>query len=131
MFFKTPAHKARFLAIMQQLGQIYDGDKLDQEYGAALYILTADAGIWQQAQKYVERHAIHIDTMLEKIDLSSGYRVLVLLAGNLFNGEQHVDPLEFMRLDDSNFLVAMTALQVRRLSLHVRDLLGESEAAHE
>ncbi len=122
MFFKSPAHKARFLAIMQQIGKVYDGDKLEQEYGAALYILTADAGIWQQAQAYVERHAIHIDTMLQEINLSSGYSTLLLLAGNLFNGNKHVDPVELMRLDDSNFAVALTALHIRRAPPRLADI---------
>jgi hypothetical protein len=39
--------------------------------------------------------------------------MLVQLAGNLFNSEQHCDAIELMRLDGSNFKVALTALQVR------------------
>jgi hypothetical protein len=33
MFFKSDAHKARFLAAVQQQGKIYQG-KIDEEYGA-------------------------------------------------------------------------------------------------
>jgi hypothetical protein len=120
IFFKSAAHQQRFLTAMQSIGKVYGG-RLDQEYGAALYILTADAGIWRSARAYVERHAIDIEAMLEEVDLSGGSSVLVKLAGNLFNSEQHLDPVELMRLDDSNFQVALSALQVRRASLRVDD----------
>jgi hypothetical protein len=65
----------------------------------------------------VSHEGIDVAAMLADVDLSSGSRVLVLLAGNLFNGEQHLDPLGLLRLDDNNFLVALNAIQVRRAGL--------------
>jgi hypothetical protein len=124
MFFKSLGHKDRFLASMLAIGKVYDG-RLDQEYGAALYILTADHAIWQKAQPYVTHEGIDIEAMLAEIDLSGGYGVLVQLAGNLFNSEQHIDPVELMRLDDSNFKVALVALQVRRASIPMSELSEE------
>jgi hypothetical protein len=118
IFFKAAEHQQRFASAMQQLGKIYSG-KLDQEYAAAVYILTADLDTWQQASDYVGRDGIDIPTLLQEIHFSGGYAVLIMLAGNLFNSQTHVDPVELMRLDDSNFMVALTALQVRRYSLHV------------
>lgn len=120
IFFKSARHQQRFLATMQQIGKIY-GEELDPEYAAALYILTADAGTWQKAREYVSRQGIDIQVMLEEVDFSSGYIVLMKLAGNLFNNQQHLDPLEFLRLDDHNFHLALTALIVRRSCLHVDD----------
>src|SRR5215469_10774087 len=118
LFFTSPAHKQRWLQSMQQIGKVYDG-LLDQEYAAALYILTADLDTWQQASGYVGRDRIDIPTLVQEVPFSGGYAVLLLLAGNLFNSQTHVDPVELMRLDDRNFLVALAALQVRRSSLHV------------
>ena len=40
------------MTAMREIGKIYDG-RLDQEYGAALYLLTSSAGLWQKAQGYV------------------------------------------------------------------------------
>lgn len=120
VFFKAVEHQQRFLAAMQQIGKIYAG-KLDPEYAAALYILTADRGTWQKARAYVSRHGIDIQTLLEEVDFSSGYSVLIKLAGNLFNNQQHLDPLEFLRQDERNFPVALTALILRRSSFHVND----------
>lgn len=121
LFFTSDAHKARFLSAMQEIGKIYEG-KLDQEYGAALYILTSSGSTWEKAQGYVSRRGIDIEDLLKEVDWSGGYSVLIKLAGNLFNANEHIDPVEFMRLDDRNFLVALTALQVRRRSLPVDDL---------
>ncbi len=120
IFFKSPEHKQRFLAVMQTMGKVYDG-KIDQEYGAALYVLSADLDTWQQAQTYVRREGIDFEALLAEGEFSGGYSVLIKWASNLFNGNTHIDPVELMRLDDSNFLVALTALQLRRTSLPVSE----------
>lgn len=119
--FKSAAHKIRYLEAMTQIGKIYDG-KLDPEYSSALYILTADASTWHKASDYISREGIDIDAMLKEVDFSGGYSVLMLWAGNLFNGQQHVDPLELLRLDEGNFQIALAALKLRRYSIHVDDI---------
>lgn len=119
MFFKSPAHKERFLEAVQ--GKVYGG-KLDQEYASALYILTATSGTWERASTYVSRDGIDLETMIEEQHLSSGYLALIKLAGNLFNGRLHVDPLDFMGLDEANFNVALTALALRYHSHHIDDI---------
>lgn len=126
MFFKSPEHRKRFLAAMQQQDKIYQG-KLDEEYGAALYILTADTHTWQSATDYIDREAIDIETLLKEVDFSHGYEVLLKLAGNLFNGYLHIDPLEFMILDEANFQVALTALEIRRHSPRLADLIEKEK----
>jgi len=120
IFFKSPEHKQRFLAVMQTYGHVYDG-KLDQEYGAALYILTADLDTWQQTSSYVYHDGIDFEGMFKEVDFSGGYTRLVKLAGNLFNSGQHIEPIDFCaaQLDDDNFQVALAALQLRRNALHV------------
>lgn len=118
MFFKSTGHKERFLTAIESIGKIYDNGKIDQEYGAALYILTSEHFLWQQAQMYVSRHGISIETLLKEVDLSGGYSVLVKWAGNLFNGHVHIDPVELMRLDNSNYKVALAALEIRRTVYH-------------
>ncbi|HLI07058.1 MAG TPA: hypothetical protein VKV40_10875 [Ktedonobacteraceae bacterium] len=57
--------------------------------------------------------------------LSGGYTVLLQLACNLFNGQMHLDPVELMRLDESNFILALTAIQIRRYSLKIDELTKE------
>lgn len=115
--FKSETHKNRFIEIMHSLGKVYGG-RFDPEYSAALYLLTADLSIWRKVSSYVSRDGIYIDTVVEEVDLSGGYAVLVKLAGNLFNDQQHIDPLEFLRLDDDNFDLALTAIKLRRYGFH-------------
>ncbi len=121
MFFKSPEHKERFLMAIQDIGKVYDG-KFDQEYAAALYILTADLDTWEQAEGHVSRDGIDFEAVLQKGHFSGGYTVLIQFAGNLFNGRVHLDPVELFRLDDNNFQVALTAFQLRRYS-HRKDEL--------
>ena len=128
MYFKSVAHKERFLAVLQQSGKaLYDGGKIDQEYGTALYVLTSSSGMWEKAHGYVNRSSIDIPTMLEEVHLSGGYTVLVQLAGNLFNSQVHVDPIELMRLDEQNFMVALQAIQIRRGGYHIEEIRADNE----
>jgi hypothetical protein len=92
-----------------------------------LYILRSSAALWEKAQ-YVDRDGIDIPTMLQEVNLSGGYSVLVMLVGNLFNDMTRCDAVELMLLDDSNFIVALTALQVRRASLHADDFAVDAAA---
>jgi len=106
---------------MRRIDKI-DGGKFDLEYGAACYILTADAATWSKAQDYVSRNGILFEEMLKEVDFSGGYQVLILWAANLFNEHAaNINPVELMRLDESNFRVALSALVVRRYGLHVDD----------
>ena len=116
IFFTSAQHRVGFLTAMRALGKIYDG-QLDPQYGAALYILTADSDTWNQASDYVDRGGIRFEDLLAEIDFSGAYVNLIRLAGNLFNGNTACSPVELYRLDDRNFQVALSALQIRRASL--------------
>lgn len=126
LIFLSASHKTRFLQAMHDLGKV-DHDILDSEYGACLYILSADLGTWNAAQPYITRHGIRIDLLLKAIICSSGEEVLLLLAGNLFNGNEHVDPVELMRLDPHNFALALSAIVLRRSGYRESDLLAIGE----
>ena len=119
--FKSASHKQRWLSAIREMGK-YDGDKADPEYGAALFVLTADPETWERTQEYVKRDGIDFDGMLEREDWSGGYQVLIRCAANLFNGTQQVGPVELLRLDESNFILAFAALQVRRYGLRLERL---------
>ncbi len=117
LFFKTPGHEARLIHAMREVDQIHHG-VLDSEYAAALYILTAEPATWRKTSGYVgtgvNEKGIDFEGMKDEQDFSGGYSVLIELAHHLFNGQVHIDPLEFLRLDDANFRVALTAIQIRR-----------------
>ncbi len=120
IFFTSAGHKQRFLAAMQQIGKIHNG-KLNEEYGAALYVLTSSAVAWEKAESYVDREGIYFEALLREVDFSGGYSVLIRFAANLFNDRTACSPVDLMRLDDQNFELALSALQVRRRALPVDD----------
>lgn len=118
---KFKPHKDRFLQAMTGIGKVYGG-KLDPEYAAALYLLTANGGLWHKVESYVDRDGIDFAEILENVDLSGGESVLVKFAGNLFNPDAtHIDPIELMRLDQNGFEAAIQALRLRRSSLYIDD----------
>jgi hypothetical protein len=115
-FWKSAGHQSRFVENMQRRGKTWPeaGGKFDPEYGAALYILTADTGTWNRTEKYVSRSGIDFEAMLEEVDFSGGYVRLVRLAGHLFNEQQQLLPIELLHLDQENFLLALDAIKLRR-----------------
>lgn len=124
VFFKSVEHRERFVTAIESVD---DGGVLDAGYTAGVYILSAELGLWMKAQSYVRGDVIAMPALVRDVDLSGGYSVLVNLAGNLFNGGLHLDPLELLRLDEGNFKVALTAIQMRRASLRLGDFVPEQE----
>ena len=115
-YFTSDDHKRRFLEMMRALGKI-DGGKFDQEYGAAVYLLTSSAGTWEKASNSVSRSGIEFEALLSEVDWSGAYSSLIMLAGNLFNERTNCNLVDLpSRLDDRNFAVAMTAFYIRRHS---------------
>ncbi len=128
IIFKSENHRQRFLVAIQQTGKIYEGH-INEEYGAALYILTSNSGTWERAKSYVGRDGIKFDELIANEHWSGGYLALIQLAGNLFNaGYTQASPVDFVTsLDEQNFQVAMTALQIRRRSWHLGNFLTDDE----
>ncbi len=126
IFFTSPKHRTRWLTAILTTEKTWEG-KLDPEYASALYILTSGAETWQKAQGYVDRDGIDFEALLREVDFSGAYSQLIMLAGNLFNGQTPASPVELYRLDDRNFEIAMNALQIRRVSLPLSEIASEAE----
>lgn len=123
IYFRAESHRERFLSAIQQTPRIvYDGDKLDQEYSAAFYILCSHAGIWEKAKQHLTETGIRFGDMLEQEHLSSGDYALVSLAGNLFGQDIRSNPVDLMVLDPRNFSIALQALQMRKYPVRLSDI---------
>jgi len=133
IYFRSEGHKQRCLDALQQRRKIDATGTIDREYGAAYYILSADLATWERASDYIDREGIDFDAMLKGVDLSHGYELLVQLAANLFGANEEtpdgkliqikVSPCDLIEtLDENNFRVALTALQLRRYGANVKDL---------
>lgn len=122
IYFKSVKHKQRFTDIIKELHHYESDGWLDKEYGTALYVLTADDEIWKKSQDYVSERGLDLEDMLEGVDLSSGYKLLVKLANNLYNGRTPVDPCSLAAtLDNENFYVAISAQWLRRFGAKLSD----------
>jgi hypothetical protein len=117
--FHSLAHQQRFVDVMRKIGKVSHDGTCDQEYGAALFVLTADPFTWEQSEPYVSRYGIDFEDLLSDSHWSGGYINLLRLAANLFNGTTPCSPIDLYRLDQSNFTLAMTAFQLRRHSFSI------------
>lgn len=89
---------------------------LSREYAAALYLLTGMEYAWPRLKQYANRDGIDHDGMLDE-PLSRGEKLIVGLAGNLFNGCIYVDfaPIDLIdHLDDDMLELAINGIALRR-----------------
>lgn len=125
MYFKNEEHKERFLELLEKYNRVYDG-LIENEYGAAFYILSADNEIWSKSMSYIDVDGIDFETMIQEKDFSTGYAVLVKLAANLFNGNfaEDIAPINLCCCLDgeSNFKVALAALQIRKYKISLEEV---------
>lgn len=95
----------------------------DTEAAAAVVILcdpifARDGRVWAHVDDDIQ--GIHFDDILGEGTWSSGERVLLQLAANLWSGSGHVDMAAICGLSDGFFTVAMEAIEARRW--HARPL---------
>ena len=122
IYFKDKGHVQRFLEALRTYNKAYEDGTIDWCYGAALYIFTADAHTWDITKQWTHEDHIEFREMLGTIDLTAGTDVLLHLAWNLFNNGEFAGPVEFTRLDQWNYKVAMQAIDIRCHGLQVKAL---------
>ena len=126
--FTSEHHKRRFLDAMLGNRKVYNG-VFDQEYAACFYILTEDEHTWKLAQQHIEHGLIDMKAIIRQGRFSSGYGVLIRLAGNLLNGNtnKNVLPVDLMKLDESTYRIALNAMKIRRYGIHGDALLAVAQ----
>ena len=90
--------------------------RFNKEFLSVIFLMAGNEELNRKIEPYFDVNKGEFDTleMFEEQDFSSGLRVLALLAVNLFNANEKVDPLQLMSLDDVNFKLAMNAIILRR-----------------
>lgn len=90
-------------------------EHLSHECESAFYIMSLHKELFLKVGSYVDENGIDFENCLEEQEFSAGYRVLVRLAHNLFNGGSSADlsPVDLMILDKENFLWALEAIRIR------------------
>jgi hypothetical protein len=108
--FLTQEHAARFHEAVQQIGHIA---LTNEEYGSAIYLVTASPTVWNKATRHITEEKINFQAMIEEGYLSTGEDVAIRTAGNLYNGSLEVNPVEFMHLDGKLFKGVINAILLR------------------
>lgn len=109
----TPDQQNRFSQLVVQSGK--KPEYLSNEYKSAFYIMSLHKELFLKMGSYVDETGIDFEGCLEEQEFSAGYRVLVKLAHNLFDGgsDHDLSPADLMILDKENFLSALEAIKIR------------------
>lgn len=108
-------HNQRFSSAVARY-QTHARHEVPADWLSALYLLTADEKVWRVVQPHIDFRARLAD--LRRPDygvLSSGEKVIIRLAANLFYGEGLVDMHDVCYiLDEALFEAVVDALWIRR-----------------
>lgn len=121
--FRDDSHRARWSAAVQTANAVMEGGRVETDFAASLYILTADPDLYERIRKHVHQHWMDFEEML-RMGLSAGECVLVALAGNLYNGgfyaERGLSPLDIVtRCDEKSVALAVMALAMRKQTTYI------------
>ena len=117
--FNNAGHKDRWEQALRKVkGVNEDNGLVGSDYATSLYILTAEAELYERLEEHIHARWIDFDEMLH-MGLSSGESILVALAGNLYNGgffhERCHTPLDIAtRLDEDGMTLALRAIAMRK-----------------
>ena len=125
IFYSHGKHKEEVRAKLKELNKIYqkNGNEIDLYYLPVFYLFYGTEDLKRKCIRYVKSDSIDFQKMYEEVDFSSGEKILVNLAHNLFNNGVSVALLDIIAtLDDENFKMALQAIILRRHSLHEYEL---------
>ena len=110
------SHAERLESALHMAGAIRDNGTVNTDFGASLYILTGLPGVYDRAQQHIHHGWLDFGPML-RMALSGGEKILVELAGNLYNGSFFIGytPEDIVSQCDSDMVeLAVTAIWLRK-----------------
>ena len=85
MIFRSDKHAEQWAEAIDRAGAVNQDDTVSAYFGASIYILTGIPFLYDRIKKHIHRDYIDFEAILDN-EISSGERILVALAGNLYNG---------------------------------------------
>lgn len=85
MIFRDDTHAEQWAEAIDRAGAHRDDDTVNPYYGASLFIITGVPGLYERSKQHIHDSWIDFEPILN-MGLSTGERILVALAGNLYNG---------------------------------------------
>lgn len=133
MIFKNDEHAEKWSEAIELAGAIRDNDTVSGYYGASLFLITGIPGLYERVKKYIGKGYIDYDGMLTKEWISTGERIIVALAGNLFNGSFFDDytPADIINYCDPDAVkLVADALLLRKKTVNINTIFEENIFNH-
>lgn len=122
IYYTDAEHKQQLKSLIEKTNKTYQDGIVDNYYLVAYYILTSSSELRKKALKFVNQDGIDF-TEIRQQDFSSGYKILLDLAEELFNNGAKASISSIVdRLDEDNFNVAIQAIELKRESIKFTDL---------
>jgi len=131
MIFKDKEHAERFKSALHTAGAINGDGAVKGDFGASLFLLTGLPDVYGWVEQHIHYGWLNFDPMLA-LPLSSGERILVALAGNLYNGRffEGYPPLDVVGAGDNEAVeLALKSIWLRRQKIRCDDFAGYFAAA--
>lgn len=122
LYYVDQEHKKNLKSLIEKTNKIYSDGIVDNYYLVAYYVLCSSAEMRAKALKYINQDGIDFDGIRQQ-DFSSGYKILLDLAEELFNHGANASVSNITdRLDEDNFNLAIQAIKLKRESIKFTDL---------
>ena len=124
MIFRNEAHAEKWAEAIDLAGAVNQDDTVNIYFGASVYILTGIPFLYDRIKKHVHRGYIDFEAILDS-GISSGERILVALAGNLYNGgffDRYTPGDIACSLDTGMVELAATAIWIRKQRVDINTI---------
>lgn len=124
MIFRSDKHAEQRAEAIDRAGAVNQDDTVSAYFGASVYILTGIPFLYDRIKKHIHRDYIDFEAILDN-GISSGERILVALAGNLYNGGffDNYTPLDIAcGLDTGMVELAVTAIWLRKQRIDINTI---------
>lgn len=124
MIFRSDKHAEQWAEAIDRAGAVNQDDTVSAYFGASIYILTGIPFLYDRIKKHIHRDYIDFEAILDN-GISSGERILVALAGNLYNGgffDQYTPWDITCNLDTGMVELAATAIWIRKQRVDINTI---------
>ena len=124
MIFRSDKHAERWAEAIDRAGAANQDDTVSAYFGASIYILTGIPFLYDRIKRHIHRDYIDFEAILNS-GISSGERILVALAGNLYNGGffDNYTPWDIVcNLDAGMVELAATAVWLRKRRIDINTI---------
>lgn len=124
MIFRSDKHAEQWAEAIDRVGAVNQDDTVSAYFGASIYILTGMPFLYDRIKKHIHRDYIDFEAILDN-GISSGERILVALAGNLYNGGffDNYTPWDIVcNLDAGMVELAATAVWLRKRRIDINTI---------